>query len=57
MYKITIKQFKTVELSNGDSYETSNDISIDVKSIEDIETIIGLFANDNTQIIIAKGGN
>ena len=57
MYKITIKQFKTVELSNGDSYETTNDISIDVKSIEDIETIIGLFANDNTQIIIAKGGN
>jgi len=57
MYKITIKQFKTVELSNGDNYETSNDISIDVKSIEDIETIIGLFSNDNTQIIIAKGGN
>jgi hypothetical protein len=57
MYKITIKQFKTVELSNGDNYETSSDISIDVKSIEDIETIIGLFANDNTQIIIAKGGN
>lgn len=57
MYRVEIKQENVTKLSNGESYSHTDTVDLDIKSIEDIETIIGLFINDNTKITISKGGN
>lgn len=51
MYHVEIEQTRS-----DSEYSFKDTLRINVKSIEEVETIIGLFG-DTCKIIISKGGN
>ena len=53
MYRVEIKQDNVTTLSNGEAYHHSDTVKLDVKTTEDIETILGLFINKDTNITIS----
>lgn len=53
MYEVSIKQKVVKHLDTDAEYTTEETVTLTIKAVEDIETIIGLFA-DNSSITITK---